>query len=344
MCDPPVSADRTCPSPDEMNTMKKLSRLAFAVLTCGVIAAQPMPATAETAAKTTHLLAVAVCPPWKTAPGDPDLTSKWAASCRNDVSLMSDALRKSMQIRDENTTLLVDAAATYSAVSAGFKQLAGKAQPADRVIIFMNTHGGEVDASYNGYALKDEVFALYSKQEPGDFRQATADDLWMTARALRDLIDGISAEEIVVILESCHSAASYQDFRYDLGRRYSKGWKGREAIIFSAGADQIANFTEGNDKALFTKVFSEVLAANDQANLGDAFQTARIETQRDIRKRCLTGPYADKMQLNHEAFLTYCTQLPTTFDPYGLLDDIKLRKLPESGALDHDPKVGVSFR
>jgi hypothetical protein len=286
------------------------------------------------AGKTTHLFAIGVCPPWKKAAGDKELTAKWAESCRNDVNIITDALRKSMTIGDAHTTKLIDADATYEAVISGLQKLATDAKPEDRVVIYMNTHGGEFDAVYRGYVTNDEVFAFYSEDEPANFQQATINGPWMTSRAFRDLVDTIKAEEIVLIVESCHSAASYGDFRYDLGGRYRNGWKGREAIVYSAGSDQIANFVEGNDKALFTTTFANVLANQEHKTLGDAFQAARVDTHRDIRKRCLSGPYANQMQLNHNDYLTYCTQQPAAFDPYGLLDDIELQKHAESAMLN----------
>jgi Xaa-Pro dipeptidase len=84
------------------------------------------------------------------------------------------------------------------------------------VVIYMNTHGGEFDAVYRGYPTKDEVFAFYSENEPANFQQATINGPWMTARAFRDLVDTIKAEEIVLIVESCHSAASYEDFEDEM--------------------------------------------------------------------------------------------------------------------------------
>lgn len=310
--------------------MRHLARLAVAAALFGALVSQTTSAIAETATKTTHLLAVGVCPPWKKAHGNPELTAKWAESCRNDVNNLTDAFRKTLPIKSQNVTTLIDKKATYDAVTSNFKRLAEKAQPDDRVIIYLNTHGGHIQATYKGYPVKDEVFAFYSEKEPRNFQEATVDGPWITARALRDMIDAIKAREIVVVIESCHSGSSYDDFRYDLGGRYGDGWKGREAIIFSAGGDQIANFVKSNDKALFTTTFAKVLAGQKHETLGDAFQAARIETHRDIRKRCLNGPYANKMQLNHASYLKYCTQQPSAFDPYGLLDDIKLQQPAKS--------------
>jgi hypothetical protein len=312
-----------------------MKQLAGFVLALGVVCALPSVITSAAAepgaaAKTTHFFVVGVCPPWKTAPGDPDLTAKWAASCKNDVQLITDGLRKNIPASNDNVTTLIDDKATYDAVVGGLARLAKKAQPADRVIIYLNTHGGEINNLYKGYPVRDEVFAFYSEKEPADFLQAVVRGPWISGRALRDLIDDIVAEELVVIIESCHSAASYDDFRYDLAGRYREGWKGREAIIYSSGGDQIANFAESNDMALFTKTFAGILSSHKEATLGDAFQEARIQTQRNIRERCMTGPNASQLQLNRSAYLTFCTQQPTAFDPYGLLDDIKLEKRTES--------------
>jgi hypothetical protein len=310
--------------------MRQLARFALALAIVSTLPGIVTAAIAQTPARTTHLFAVGACPPWKTAPGDPALTAKWAAGCRNDIQSLTDGLRRSLSLDDANITALIDEKATYDAVVTGLTELAKKTQPTDRIVIYLNTHGGEIDASYKGYGVTDEVFAFYSEKEPANFSQAAIKGPWMTARALRDRIDAIPAEEIVIILESCHSGASYKDFRYDLGGRYKPGWKGREAIIYSSGADQVANFVETQDGALFTKTFADILVAQGEKTLGDAFQKARVETHRNIRKRCLTGPYASKMEINHSDYLTYCTQQPDAFDPYGLLDDIQLQKRADS--------------
>jgi hypothetical protein len=310
--------------------MRQLARFALALAVVSTLPGLVTTAVAETPARTTHLFAVGVCPPWKTAPGDPALTAKWAASCRNDIQGVTDSLRRALSLDDANVTALIDEKATYETVVAGLTELAKKTQPTDRIVIYLNTHGGEIDASYRGYGVTDEVFALYSEKEPANFSQAVVNGPWMTARALRDRIDAIPAEEIVIILESCHSGASFKDFRYDLGGRYKPGWKGREAVIYSSGADQVANFVETQDGALFTKTFAEVLAAQGEKTLADALQKARAETHRDIRKRCLAGPYAGQTEIIRSDYLTYCTQQPDAFDPYGLLDDIKLQMRTES--------------
>lgn len=310
--------------------MTRLPHLALALTLFGAAAIQSVTAVAEIGPKETHYLAIGVCPPWKKADNNPDLSAKWAASCRNDVNLITEGLRKTLPLDESNITKLIDEQADYQAVVSAFNQLIAKAEKGDRVIIYVNTHGGELETSYKGNDVMDEVFALYSETEPADFKQASISGPWMSARTLRDLVDDIKAEEIVLIFEACHAGASYDDFRYNIGGRYKDGWNGREAIIYSARGDQVANFDESNDRALFTRTFADVLKSQEEKTLGDAFEQARIDTHRDIRKRCLQGAKTKQAEFTHNDYLTYCTQEPMTFDPYGLLDDIGLLHTSES--------------
>lgn len=310
--------------------MTRLPHLALAFTIFGAVATQNTTAVAEIGPKETHFVAIGVCPPWKKADNNPDLSAKWAASCRNDVNLMTEALKKTLPLEDGDITKLIDEQASYQAVISALTELQKKADKNDRVIIYLNTHGGELNTSYKGNDVMDEVFALYTETEPADFYQASINGPWMSARTLRDMVDDIKAEEIVLIFESCHAGASYDDFRYNIAGRYKEGWKGREAIIYSARGDQVANFDEGNDRALFTKTFADILTSQEQKTLGDAFEKASIETHRNIRKRCLQGAKTKQADISHNEYLTYCTQEPMSFDPYGLLDDIGLLHNSES--------------
>ena len=55
--------------------MRQLARFALALAIVSSLPGIVTRAVAQTPARTTHLFAVGVCPPWKTAPGDPDLTA-----------------------------------------------------------------------------------------------------------------------------------------------------------------------------------------------------------------------------------------------------------------------------
>jgi len=298
------------------------------LLTAGLIsfaATALAPVSALSAPHKTHLLTIGVCPPWKKIPGNPKATAGMAAGCKNDVEAMTKALRKVMPIQQAEVTTLLNEQATHAGVVGAMRDLASEAGDHDRVVIYVNLHGGDMPAVYKGYRTRDEVLALYTVEEPRDFLKASADGRWMTARAFRDLVNQVQAREIVVIFDSCDSGGAFRDFEYNQAGRYGTGWNGRQAVIFSAHGDQLANFSAAGDTALFTSIFARGLTAAKGGSLGDVFDEARIQTHRDIRARCKSGGTPAAITKNHRAYLAYCTQMPRAYDPYGLLDDIALK-------------------
>lgn len=280
-------------------------------------------AAAPSAKTTTHLLAMAACPSWKAIPDDPKTTKLMADSCEKDIDTIVPAISKSLNVAKSNVTTKLNADADYKGVSEALTSLANRAKPEDRVVIYLNFHGGDVDAKYQGYGIKDEVLALYTESEPKDFAAATADGSWMTMKNLRDLVDQIQAKELIVIFEVCESSGGFQDFRYDLARRYAKSWKGREAIIFSSRGDQAATYNEAGTIALFTELFSKHLTNASSGNIRDIFERSAIETHRSRRTMCMKQDNLDTMYDDRAAYMDGCTQMPLAFDPYGLLDDIQ---------------------
>jgi hypothetical protein len=280
------------------------------------------PATAAPAASTkptTHLLAMAACPDWKVIPDDPKTTKLMAESCEKDIDTMVPALSKSMGIDKANVTTRLNAEADHRGVTAAI------IEPDDRVVIYLNFHGGDLGGvDYDGYDIQDEVLALYTSTEPDDFGRATADGSWMTIKHLRNLINEVQAKEVIVIFEVCESSAGLHDFRYDLSRRYKNNWKGRQAVIFSSRGDQAATFNEEGTLALFTDVFSKNLNATTSGNIRDIFEQSAMETHRSRRETCMKEDNLDTLYLDRATYLDGCTQMPMSYDPYGLLDDIMI--------------------
>ncbi len=298
---------------------------------CMALLASTMLFPAALAAKdvgpTNHLLALAGCPPWKIIDGDPDLTRKMAQSCSSDVQLIVPELQKTMSIDPANTRTVLDAQAHYDNVVSAIKQLASDTGPGDRVVIYVNFHGGVMNSVYRGKASGDEALALYTDSIPANLGDATDDGPWMSMKELRDLIDTINAEEVVVILEACESGGGFDDFRYNLLERYKGGWKGREAVIFSTSAAQAATFTDDNKNGLFTSRLAENLSTGNFENITDAVRQSGIETHRKVRNRCLeeddVGNGLSFLE-DSDGYFEGCTQEPTIYDPFGLLDDMQL--------------------
>lgn len=277
-------------------------------------------------ATTTWLFGAAACPPWKSIPDKPELSAAMAGACAKDIELFVDGFKEMYAVDDTHIITLIDEEATGAAVAAALTELAQKAAPEDRVLIYVNTHGGAIETLYKGYQTNDETFAWYTAERPEDPVQATAAGDWMTARSLRDLINQIMAEEIVTIIEACHADAALSDFinnvHNGIGGR-GADWPGREAVIFSAHEEQIANFTPAGDAALFTQIFSETLKDGHHDTLFESFEAARLLTHRSVREHCAEGHTHDELVQGWSSYRNMCTQMPTAWDPFGLLDDIK---------------------
>lgn len=304
-----------------------MSVIRSAVLALGAMCAFALataPAVLGAPNKTTHLLAMGGCPPWKVIEGDPEATRQMKESCQNDVDAIVAGFKKSLALDDKNIMTRIDADATAQGVRKAFQELDKRETSGDRVIIYMNFHGGNVDANYNGYDIEDEVLAMYTEKEPQDFKHATATGDWMTMKAVRDLTNEIEAEEIVIIFEVCEVAAGYKNFRYNFSRRQQRDWKGREAVIFTSRGDQAATFNEEGTLALFTEQFSKGLQNATSGNLRDIFEQAAIDTHRSRRATCMKEDNLENLFDNRWVYLDACTQLPSAFDPYGLLDDIQV--------------------
>jgi len=286
---------------------------------------------AAPAAADTWLFAAAACPPWKEIPGDPVTTAKMAGACEKDIDLMVESFQASLGISSEHIITLLDKEATGANVAAAIGKLAKQAGPDDTVILYINTHGGRIEALYKGYEVEDEIFAWYTEERPADAKTATANGDWMTARAFRDLVNQVMSKKIVTIIEACYANVALNDYidnvRDGIGGR-GDDWNGREAVIFSAYEGQIANFTPDGSEAIFTKIFAETLGESDNATLFDAFEEARVETHRAVRKNCAKDHTLKELVDGWKNYREFCTQMPNAWDPFGLLDDIALVRTP----------------
>jgi hypothetical protein len=281
-------------------------------------------ATAALSAPKTHLLAMGGCPPWKVIEGNPEATRLMKESCQNDVDAIVAGFKKALNLDDADIMTRVDEDATAEGIKKAFRDLDKREKREDRVIIYINFHGGNVDVDYNGHDIEDEVLALYTAEEPKDFRQATIKGDWMPMKAFRDLTNELEAEEIILIFEVCEVAAGYKNFRYNFSRRHQRDWNGREAVIFTSKGDQAATFNEAGTHALFTELFSESLQKAEKGNLRDIFEQAAIDTHRSRRATCMKDENLETLYDNKFIYLDACTQLPSAFDPYGLLDDVHI--------------------
>jgi len=273
----------------------------------------------------TWLFGAAACPKWKAIPDKPALSQRMSAACEKDIRLFVSGFQSLYKVPESNIITLLNEEATGDKVRKSLAALAARIKAEDRVILYVNIHGGKLDTLYHGYPAKDEVFAWYTEKRPVDPVKAVQDGRWMSVRQLRDLVNDIVAKEIVVIIEACHAGEGLADFADNVhdgvGGR-GEDWNGREAVIVSSGNDQIANFTKHGDEALFTKKMSQALKSGKGKSLLERFETARIDTHRTARKNCEAKNTHKELLEDWSNFKLLCTQMPTSYDPFGLLDDM----------------------
>ena len=125
----------------------------------------------------------------------------------------------------------------------------------------------------------------------------------------------------IIIIDSCHSGASFDNFRNDPHKQSADGK--RTAVIFSSQADQFANFNTSYTEPLFSEMLTHSLPISVGESFSDAVYSAQIATHRKMRFNCEGADIADLIKSNPDiSHYSLCTQMAQLFDPYGLLDDI----------------------
>ena len=279
------------------------------------------PGTAVFAAGTNHLMTIAVCPPWKKGT-DAQQTADMAGACKTTVEAVEASFQNDMNVAPDNTYRLLDAGATYADVATKFAWLNANTGADDTLFIHLLAHGGKLRGHYKGYPVTDQGIALWSVKEP-NLATATDDKIFMLVRTFRDLMDGVKVKNIVLIVDSCHSGASFDDFKDD--PHAQKASAARTAVVMSAKGDQFANFNAASTMPLFSEMLAHALKVSAGQPLADAVDLADTAAHRRMRVNCKTPAF--KKLLATDSALSYyslCTQRADIYDPTGLLDDLKV--------------------
>jgi hypothetical protein len=118
----------------------------------------------------------------------------------NDAESVQEVLVERWGFRPENVLLLRDREATRAGIEAGFTEwLGGKVGPEDLVVFFFAGHGSQV-WDEDG----DEIDGLDETIAPADVMVASPEND-ITDDMLGQWIEGLPTDEVVVILDSCHS-------------------------------------------------------------------------------------------------------------------------------------------
>lgn len=259
---------------------------------------------------TTYFLGVGVCPPWK--------GKEMANDCKNAVNKVKEAFVKKGNISKSNVKLVLDKNATYQGVVDAMLLLGKKVKDEDRVVIFMNVHGGpeatDNNSKYKG--REHELFVFWTEEYPFTIESAVEGKQWMTSQDLRKLFDQIKGEKIIII-DACHAAYSQDDFaRKDAVVRNPLA---KEALIFSVKPNQSAMSLHDKHIALFSDEISNAIIA--AKNLDEAFLVAKKQTSKKALEICaaIQNDKTISADVKKEACSMKNPQSPTKDDPYQLL-------------------------
>lgn len=256
--------------------------------------------------KKTHVLAISACPPWQ-----PQVEAK---ACEDIVNRFTEVMRDTMKIPTENIVALHGESASYAGFTKALSDLKAKTAKETRTILFLNVHGMPQHFDNDPSGVDDhELLVLWSAEKPFAVQTAIAQKQWMLSSELRDLVDSIHGEKVVVI-DACHAGTSEADLEH---HPMAEELDGNEAIILSSGIDEYAHMTADRSMALFTARFTDVLEGGS-SSWGDAARVTRKLTEKESVEICKITPECE--QIPKELW----SQTPRIYDPAGILDSMKI--------------------
>lgn len=275
----------------------------FALLALCIFYKSPAIAGDDISPENTYVLAIGACPLWK---------HEYLDVCKHSVAAVTKAFETKFAVPKKNINIITGKKATYDGVVKGAEWLKQHTNKNSRAILYINVHGGEEVAPGDSTKKPHEMLVLWTDEKPFTQGIAIQSKQWMLSSQLRDYLDDIPSEKIVII-DACHSGAAEEDLldHHPLIPKNNK----REALIFSARTNQGAFVTEDLSMPLFTYEFTQSIM-NGVQNLSTAFLESKGKTTKGAIDFCKTNPDYAKVPLK------YCKQTPVKYDPHGLLEAI----------------------
>lgn len=217
----------------------------------------------------TFILAVGCCVPYLNP--EPEICARGAGSL---AGLFMDRLG----VPEKNTRVLINDQATYKNVTGGLLWLSKVAGPKDTVVFYYNGHGMLMeDDDGDEKQEMDEVFVLWSEEEPFSVMYAVASNLWLVDDDLGSLIRGLRPRKVIIIADTCHASEAERGL-------YRRGavidyHQGDAALLASAQGDQVSFFDRDAGLGLFTEELLRAIRMG-RPTLKDAFLEARQEVMR----------------------------------------------------------------
>ncbi len=212
---------------------------------------------------------------------------------KRDTDFVVESLGK-LGYSKERMTVLRDRQATGTAVRGAIKELAGKVQADDSVVIFISGHGADKDESTSGFGMP--VLADYRVQDPA------ALDFWELQSFVKNM-----RGRVVWINDTCHSGGAATHVASVVvsskGVSAKVGVKGPDASTVAGNAAPGQDFAiltacapselslETAEGGLFTtSLFKALVSAKGQLPLGQVFaDTVAQQVIHQSRTMCKSG-------------------------------------------------------
>ena len=219
-----------------------------------------------------YLLAVGACPPYR---HDIPLSV-----CTSAVDAIADGLKDALGISADRITKLTDASASGWSVLKAIDVLAKESGPNDRLIFYMNGHGGtfsewaqfayepgdirEIDGTVD--KPQDFILAFWTPEEPAIPALTVAENRWLSVGTLVEALEQFSGR-IGLILDSCSSNKAFAQFHVLTDRSEKIDY-----FLASAGSHQVSSINFAHTMPIFTEALVNALDVPNTMTFGEAVE------------------------------------------------------------------------
>ena len=263
-----------------------------------------------------YVLAVGCCVPWR----------EETKFCEKNTREFVDALVTCGRIPTRNIRIILGKEATYNGFEEGMKWLGKMTSPRSTALIYYLGHGGLIPHMQGDKEVgHDDYFILWSEQKPKSQWYAINRHIWLRGDRFNQLLESVSAERKLVIVDSCHLGAVI-DPPPGQGRRDKTG------LLAASRREELAAHTPDKGNALFTY---ELLRAidNGASDLATAFEMASVvvaavsKEVMSARKAEIEATEKDETK-KADALKGFGTgkQTPQLIDPHGIAKMIRFSK------------------
>lgn len=325
---------------------KMLLKATLAVLCIAVFAGSSGKAQQNASeAGTTHLLAIAVCPPYrKDVPVE---------LCHNALKAVTDDFPGALGVDPSNVTTMVDAETTGENVLAKLSELETTLDEKDRLVLYILLHGDPyyewADYYESGPIVErvgqaytpshEDLMVFWTEDSPTVPALALAQKDWLTVPEFADALNKIPAR-VALIFDSCASNLYFRSVH-----EHAKMHDNIDYVATAAAGNQVSLFDQTKSMPLFLQQLRASLSMPDIRTFGEAMNHARASTVVNAMAQCSLSTIPSNLYQvafpnlptpNHTTHdgqvsvpLWYCSQIPNVVDYTGEISERPLYQIAQ---------------